>query len=145
MKCDMSRVTTHWHLGDIPGRRKRNRSIFPFQYHFRWHRCSWSILSSGTKLPPSQPCLSSGGSSTNPCVRAPNTFGALEGAGLDGHKLSMSTKNTYGAALCFSKITIKHEFHIRPPRGSKGKASLFATAIPGSSPLPRLLATKMVC
>lgn len=132
VRCDMSRVTTHWHLGDTPGRKKRNRSIFHSQYHFRWHRCSWSILSSGTKLPPSQPCLSSGSSSTNPCLQA---------LGLAGHKFSMSTKDRHGAALCFSRITIKHGFHIRPPRGSKGKAYL-PVCYSNFGEFPPLLATK---
>lgn len=120
----MCRVTTHWHLGDISGRKNRNSSIFPSQYHsqvaqmllehpFQCHQaasipalCEFRWLLHQAMSP------------------SPSMFGALGGAGLAGHKLSMSTKDRHGAALCFSKITLKRGFHIRPPTGSKGKVSL---------------------
>lgn len=83
------------------------------EYPFQWHQAA------------SIPTLSEFRQLLHQSVSpSPSMFGALGGAGLAGHKLSMSTKDRHGAALCFSKITIKRGFHIRPPRGSKGKVSL---------------------
>ena len=68
--CDVPRATTRRHCGDIPGSRSM-AGAGASSLHPRWCGCSWSILGSGSELPPSQPCPSLGGSSTNLCPQAP--------------------------------------------------------------------------